>query len=426
MEAFNILWVAAKALVVVMVLLSLSNLAILAERKVSGWIQGRVGPNRTALPVIGAIPLLGTGITRLGLFQPLADGLKLLLKEDPVPDHVNRFYYFLAPVAAFIPAVTAITVLPFGEIVRDGTPRPIVLADLDIGILFIFAVASLGVYGVILAGWASNSKYPFLGGIRSSAQMISYELAFGLSILPVFMWSNAPGSGAGLNLFAVVQGQQHLWNVFWMPVSALLFLVAIFAETNRLPFDMAESETELVSGFSTEYGSFKFGLFFIAEYTHIIVGSGSVYRSFPGRLAPPFHHLGFFRRNDRSGAIGYGFLRQDLPGGLLLHVDSVDPAPVPLRSDHEAGLDHDATPVPAQCNRICHFSGRLGCNLRNSHGCKENKEKALVLPGKDLPSADLHRVENNLEKPLSAGRNPSVSRGKAGNSRRVIVGFPLW
>lgn len=288
MEAFNILWVAAKALAVVMVLLSLSNLAILAERKVSGWIQGRVGPNRTALPVIGAIPLLGTGMTRLGLFQPLADGLKLLLKEDPVPDHVNRFYYFLAPVAAFIPAVTAITVLPFGEIVRDGTPRPIVLADLDIGILFIFAVASLGVYGVILAGWASNSKYPFLGGIRSSAQMISYELAFGLSILPVFMWSNAPGSGAGLNLFAVVQGQQHLWNVFWMPVSALLFLVAIFAETNRLPFDMAESETELVSGFSTEYGSFKFGLFFLAEYAHIIVGSGVFTVLFLGGWRLPF------------------------------------------------------------------------------------------------------------------------------------------
>lgn len=288
MDVFKILGITAKALVVVLVLLSLSNLAILAERKVSSWIQGRVGPNRTALPIIGAIPLLGAGLTRLGLFQPLADGLKLLLKEDPVPDHVNKFYYFLAPVAAFIPAVTAITVLPFGEIVRNGTPRPIVLADLDIGILFIFAVASLGVYGVILAGWASNSKYPFLGGIRASAQMISYELALGLSILPVFMWTNAPGSQAGLNLFAVVQGQEHFWNVFWMPVSALLFLVAIFAETNRLPFDMAESESELVSGFSTEYGSFKFGLFFLAEYAHIVVGSGVFTVLFLGGWRLPF------------------------------------------------------------------------------------------------------------------------------------------
>ena len=274
MEGYDIFWVTAKALVGILALISMANLAILAERKVSGWIQGRVGPNRTTLPIIGAIPFLGPSLTRMGLFQPLADALKLLLKEDPVPAHVNKFYYFLAPVAAFIPAVTAISVLPIGRVVRDGVAHPIVLADLDIGILFIFAVASLGVYGVILAGWASNSKYPFLGGIRSSAQMISYELALGLSILPVFMWSNAPGSGAGLNLFAVVQGQEHVWNVFWMPVSAVLFLVAIFAETNRLPFDMAESESELVSGFSTEYGSFKFGLFFLAEYAHIIVGSG--------------------------------------------------------------------------------------------------------------------------------------------------------
>ena len=288
MEGFNIFWIIAKALVGIVALLSLANLAILAERKVSGRIQGRVGPNRTSLPIIGAIPVLGAGLTRIGLFQPLADALKLLLKEDPVPAHVNKFYYFLAPVAAFIPAVTAISVLPFGQVVRDGVAHPIVLADLDIGILFIFAVASLGVYGVILAGWASNSKYPFLGGIRSSAQMISYELALGLSILPVFMWSNAPGSGAGLNLFAAVQGQERLWNVFWMPVSALLFLVAIFAETNRLPFDMAESESELVSGYSTEYGSFKFGLFFLAEYAHIIVGSGVFTVLFLGGWHFPF------------------------------------------------------------------------------------------------------------------------------------------
>ncbi len=288
MEGPDIIWIVAKGLIVVMVLLSISNLAILAERKVSSWIQGRVGPNRTTLPLIGAIPVLGTGLTRLGLFQPIADGLKLLLKEDPVPGHVNKFYYFLAPVAAVIPAVTTVAVLPFGQMVQGGVTQPIVLADLDIGILFIFAVSSLGVYGVILAGWASNSKYPFLGGIRSSAQMISYELALGLSILPVFMWSNAPGSEAGLNLFAVVQGQQQVWTVFWMPVSALLFLVAIFAETNRLPFDMAESESELVAGFSTEYGSLKFGLFFLAEYAHIIVGSGVFTALFLGGWHLPF------------------------------------------------------------------------------------------------------------------------------------------
>ncbi|MDG2169491.1 MAG: NADH-quinone oxidoreductase subunit H [Opitutales bacterium] len=274
MELPTFVWVIIKAAVLAGVLLSISNLAVLGERKVSSWIQGRVGPNRTSVPIIGSIPVIGPMLTRLGLFQPVADGLKLLLKEDPVPDHVNKLYFFLAPVAAMIPATTTVAVLPFGQIITDGVSVPLVLADLDIGILFIFAVSSLGVYGMILAGWASNSKYPFIGGIRSSAQMISYELSMGLSILPVFMWANAPGVDSGLNLFSVVQTQQGAWGVMFMPVAALLFLVSIFAETNRLPFDMPESESELVAGFSTEYGSFKFGLFFAAEYAHIIVGSG--------------------------------------------------------------------------------------------------------------------------------------------------------
>jgi NADH-quinone oxidoreductase subunit H len=151
--------------------------------------------------------------------------------------------------------------------------HPLVLADLDIGLLFIIAISSLGVYGIVLAGWSSNSKYPFMGGIRASAQLISYELAMALSLLPVFLWSSAPGAQHALNLFDIVQSQQSLWLVFWQPVSALLFLVCIFAETNRLPFDMAESETDLVGGFHTEYGSFKFGIFFLAEYAHVTIGS---------------------------------------------------------------------------------------------------------------------------------------------------------
>lgn len=293
MEMTDILWIVIKAVIVAVALLSISNLAVLAERKVSSWIQGRVGPNRTSIPGIGSIPILGTGLTRMGLFQPIADGLKLLLKEDPVPDNVNKFYFFLAPVAAMIPAITTVAVLPFGQIISDGVAVPLVLADLDIGILFIFAVSSLGVYGMILAGWASNSKYPFLGGIRASAQMISYELSMGLSILPIFMWANAPGVESGLNLFSVVQQQQGVWGVIFMPASALLFLVSLFAETNRLPFDMAESESELVSGYSTEYGSFKFGLFFAAEYAHITVGSGVFTVLFLGGWHPfPFLPMG--------------------------------------------------------------------------------------------------------------------------------------
>ncbi len=274
MDFITFLITVAKALAVVAVLMSFCAYAVLAERKVSAWIQGRVGPNRTTLPVIGSIPVIGPILTRLGMFQPMADGLKFLFKEDVTPAHVNRVFYVLAPVLALVPALVTVTVVPFGQYVSAaGEVVPLVLADLDIGILFVLAVSSLGVYGIILAGWASNSKYPFLGGIRGSAQMISYELAMGLSLLPVFMWVNAPGSDAALNLTAVVQGQQGWWLILWQPLSAFIFLVALFAETNRLPFDMPEAETELVGGFHTEYSSFKFGLFFVAEYAHIVIGS---------------------------------------------------------------------------------------------------------------------------------------------------------
>ena len=257
-------------------LLTFSGYAVLLERKVSAWIQGRVGPNRTSLPFLGDVPILGSFLRRLGIFQPLADGLKFLLKEEICPGHVNRFHYHLAPILALIPALTILTVVPFGQYTsQEGSgPVALILADLDVGILFIFALSSLGVYGIVLAGWASNSKYPFLGGVRSSAQMISYELAMGLSVLPVFLWVNEPGSVGGLSLVGVVEWQAgSWWMIFMQPISALVFLVALFAETNRLPFDMPESETDLVGGFHTEYGAFKFGIFFIAEYAHVIVGS---------------------------------------------------------------------------------------------------------------------------------------------------------
>lgn len=277
MDLTHIFWLVAKALILISVVMACAGYAVLLERKVAAAIQGRPGPNRTQIPILGNLPVIGRIITRLGLFQPAADGLKFLFKEDPLPGHVNRFYYVLAPLVAFIPAMTTMTVLPFG-VTTDaaGLPAPLVLADLDIGILFILAVSSLGVYGIILGGWSSNSKYPFLGGVRASAQMISYELAMGLSLLPVFMWF-----GGTLNLFDIVQGQGELllgvlpsWTLFYQPVSALIFLVALFAETNRLPFDMPESETDLVAGYNTEYGAFKFGLYFVGEYTHVIIGSG--------------------------------------------------------------------------------------------------------------------------------------------------------
>tara|TARA_B100000212_G_scaffold47779_1_gene30827 strand:+ start:468 stop:1595 length:1128 start_codon:yes stop_codon:yes gene_type:complete len=264
------------AFLMVSVVMSMAGYSVLAERKVSAWMQGRVGPNRTVLPLVIHIPIIGPLLRGLGMFQPMADGLKFLFKEEIVPGHVNKVYYYMAPLVALVPALTTMTVLPFGEFIdSNGNRTPLILANLDVGILFILAVSSLGVYGIVLAGWSSNSKYPFLGGIRSSAQMISYELAMGLSLLPVFLWTSEPGSYvSSLSLVQIANSQSaSAWLLFVQPLSALIFLIALFAETNRLPFDMPESETDLVGGFHTEYGSFKFGIFFVAEYAHIVIGS---------------------------------------------------------------------------------------------------------------------------------------------------------
>jgi NADH-quinone oxidoreductase subunit H len=167
-----------------------------------------------------------------------------------------------------------------------GDVKTLILANIDVGVLFIFAFASLGVYSIVLAGWAANSKYPFLGGIRASAQLISYELAMSLSIIPVFMWVNGPGSAGTLSLVRVVEAQSGWWFVFTQPLSALIFLIALFAETNRLPFDMPESETDLVSGYHTEYSSFKFGLFFVGEYANMTVGAAVMSLLFLGGWHP--------------------------------------------------------------------------------------------------------------------------------------------
>jgi NADH-quinone oxidoreductase subunit H len=229
----------------------------------------------------------------------MADGGKMFFKEDALPGHVNKFYFLLAPVVAMIPALTTVTVVPFGAYFDDaGRLVPLMLANLDVGILAVFAVSSLGVYSLILAGWASNSKYPFLGGVRASAQLISYELSMTLAVLPVFLMINAPGTPGTLSLVRVVQFQSGVWQGFtlqswhgtWfimtMPLSAFVFLVSLFAETNRLPFDMAEGEADLVGGFHTEYGSLKWGLFFVAEYSHMMIGSGVFVLLFLGGWNP--------------------------------------------------------------------------------------------------------------------------------------------
>jgi len=269
-----------KGLAVICVVFPLAGAASLAERKVSAWMQGRPGPNR-AIPFWFAwVPVIGPALQRLGVFHLMSDGLKMLFKEDALPGHVNKPYFILAPVIAVAPAFTTVAVVPFGAYLSpSGGVVPLMLANVDVGLLAVFAIASLGVYSLIIAGWSSNSKYPFLGGVRASAQLISYELSLTLAVLPVFLWINAPGTDGSLSLARVVEFQSQpgflggLWFIFVMPVSAIIFLVALFAETNRLPFDMAEGEADLVGGFHTEYGAFKWSLFFVAEYSHMLVGS---------------------------------------------------------------------------------------------------------------------------------------------------------
>jgi len=269
-----------KGLAVILVIFPIAAACSMAERKVSAWIQRRPGPNRTIPPFLVGIPGIGV-LQRLGLFQLAADGAKFLFKEEPLPNHVNRLYYTLAPVIAMVPAFTTVTVVPFGAYLdSSGGIVPLVLANVDVGILAVFAVASLGIYSLILAGWASNSKYPFLGGVRASAQLISYELSMTLSVLPVFLWVNAPGMPGTLGFARVIEFQSGTWTsgggewfILVMPVSAAIFAIALFAETNRQPFDMPESESDLVGGFHTEYGALKWSLFFVAEYANMIVGS---------------------------------------------------------------------------------------------------------------------------------------------------------
>jgi NADH-quinone oxidoreductase subunit H len=283
----------AKGLAVIMVIFPLAGACSLAERKVSAWMQGRPGPNRAIVPWIAWIPFLGVFLQKLGVFHLMSDGGKLLFKEEPVPGHVNKFYFILAPALAIMPAFTTVTVVPFGAYFdAAGAAIPLVLADVDIGLLAVFAVSSLGIYSLILAGWASNSKYPFLGGVRASAQLISYELAMTMSVIPVFLWINAPGQPGTMSLAKAVEFQSlpGFWGGSWfivlMPISALIFLISLFAETNRHPFDMAESESDLVGGFHTEYGAFKWSLFFVAEYSHMIIGSGVFVLLFLGGWNP--------------------------------------------------------------------------------------------------------------------------------------------
>jgi len=270
---FAVLAAVAKILFVWAVVLAalLPNLVWL-ERRGAALIQDRPGPNR---------------VGPFGLFQAFADVIKMFMKEDMVPLYADRTLYNLAPLITMLPALTTFAVIPFGSsipLTLGGVTHDVslVIADVNIGLLYIFALTSLGIYGIVLAGWASNDKYSLMGGIRSSAQIISYELAMGIAAIGVLL------SAGSLRLTEVVAYQQHhLWNCIPQVVGCVIFIVSAFAETNRLPFDLAEADAELVAGFHTEYSAFKFGMFFMGEYANMVAASALIVTLYFGGWSLP-------------------------------------------------------------------------------------------------------------------------------------------
>lgn len=254
-----------KILCVFLVQMCIVAYLVLVERRVAAWIQDRVGPNRVGFQ---------------GLLQPIADFGKLIFKEDVIPSFARRTYFFLAPALVVMPSLIVMGVIPFGS--NLGGVK-CVIADVDIGLLVVFAITSMAVYGIALAGWSSNSKYSIIGGIRSSAQYISYEVCLGLSTVGIIMMVGS------LNLGKIVEYQgQHGWMIFWQPLAFVVFLCSSFAETNRAPFDFPEAEQELVGGYHTEYSGMKFALFFMGEYSNVVFSSALMVTLFLGGWSLPF------------------------------------------------------------------------------------------------------------------------------------------
>ena len=328
MDLVTLLIILAKVIgLTFMVVLPLVPVSVYFERRFSAIIQDRVGPNRVGMP----FTLFGAkkDFSFFGLIQPMADGVKLFLKEDFTPSHVRTAFYWLAPALTVVPSLVTVCVVPFGsDIIVNGVHHKLVIADLDVGPLFVFAISSLAVYGITLAGWSSNSKFPFIGGVRSTAQMISYEIALGLSVVPVLLYFG------DLNLSNIVEQQAKngwlllpLWNeagtifssaywhscgpqwVFWIPamIAFVIFTTSVFAETNRMPFDLPECETELVGGYHTEYSSMKFAMFFMGEYAAMVIGSSLVVTLFLGGWSLGFG-LDDAIKNFSIGGVGIGGL----------------------------------------------------------------------------------------------------------------------
>jgi len=265
----DVWWIVLIKIVGIFALLVVLTLfTIWLERRVVGRMQQRIGPNR---------------VGPQGLLQSLADGLKLAFKEDIMPVLADKPVYFLAPIIAAIPAFLAFSVIPLGpDVSIFGQRTPLQLTDVPVGVLIVLACSSMGVYGIVLAGWASGSTYPLLGGLRSAAQMVSYEIGMGLAIVPVFLYAGS------LSTSEIVASQENVWNVVPLFVSFVIYFISVVGETNRAPFDLPEAESELVGGFHTEYSSLKFALFFLAEYINIVTVSALATTLFLGGWRAPF------------------------------------------------------------------------------------------------------------------------------------------
>lgn len=267
MDLATFIEIAVKILVVFGFVLTSVILIVWMERKVLGHMQDRIGPKR---------------VGPYGLLQTVADGIKLFMKEDILPSQVDKVVYFIAPSISIITALAAAAVIPFGDTVTIfGRTVPLHVTDVSIAILFLLGATSMGVYGVVLGGWASNSKYPLLGGLRSSAQMISYELAQGISLVPVILMTGS------LSLATIARAQEHLWFVVPQFFAFVIYVICAVAETNRAPFDLAEAETELVAGFHTEFSSMKFALYFLSEYANMMVVAAVAITCFLGAWHGP-------------------------------------------------------------------------------------------------------------------------------------------
>lgn len=278
-EWFRLVEWIIKALISTVVLLAGFAYMTWAERKVAAKLQYRIGPNR---------------VGPFGLLQPVADGIKLIMKEELIPAGADKIMFLLAPVITVVPALIILAVVPWGPPVKDfygpGIDLPLGIADLNVGMMYILSVASIAVYGITVAGWASNNKYALLGGLRSSAQMISYELTMGLSVVGVLLLAGSMSMGTIVNAqnFAWADGQLNVWFIFVQPLAAILFYISILAETNRAPFDMPEAEQELTAGYHTEYSGMKFALFFMAEYIKMVGVSAIFVTLFLGGWQGPF------------------------------------------------------------------------------------------------------------------------------------------